>query len=132
MGRKRAAAWALVMLTAWSCAGAGEPEVTMSEYTVEAPAEVVAGSVTLTVRNLGAIDHELVVLRSTRAADDLPVDDSEVQVDARGIREIGATKTIQAGGETTLTLRLQGGRYALICNVPGHYQSGMYTALRVV
>jgi uncharacterized cupredoxin-like copper-binding protein len=83
------------------------------------------------VRNLGAIPHSLAVLQTSRDPGELPVEDSEVQTDARGIREIGTTDEIDAGGEETLTVRLRPGSYALICNVPGHYQSGMYAGLRV-
>jgi uncharacterized cupredoxin-like copper-binding protein len=104
----------------------------MAEYTVEAPGEAAAGSVTFLVRNLGAIEHSLAVLQTSHDPDDLPVEDSEVPTDARGVREIGSTDGIDAGEEAMLEVRLRPGSYALICNVPGHYQSGMYTGLRVV
>lgn len=132
MSVRRVGAAALALGLFWACSGSGTPEVTMGEYTVEAPEEVEAGAVTFNVRNLGAIDHELVILRSTRPADKLPLEENEVQTEARGVEEVGSTDGIDPGEEAGLTVRLGRGRYALICNVPGHYQSGMYTSLRVV
>lgn len=132
MGANRAAGLVLVMGLVWGCSASDGLEVTMAEYTVEVAAEVEGGAATLRVRNVGAIDHELAVLETDRDPADLPLQDAEVQTDARGIREVGSTDRIGAGEEAMLTLRLRPGRYALICNVPGHYQSGMYTGMRVV
>ncbi len=117
----------------WACSGQDGVSVTMQEFTVEVGSnEVPGGPVTFHVRNLGAIEHELVLLETDRDPDDLPVEDAEVRTRARGIRRIAGTDRIQAGEEADLSARLRPGKYSLICNVPGHYQSGMFAALRVV
>jgi uncharacterized cupredoxin-like copper-binding protein len=133
MSWKRLAAGLLVLTLFVSCSSSDGAPVRLEEYTISvADSEVPSGPVSFRAENLGAIEHELVVLRTNLDPDDLPVKDSEARTNARGIREVGATKRIHAGEEEILALRLRPGRYALICNVPGHYQSGMRTGLRVL
>lgn len=43
----------------------------------------------------------------------------------------GAGDGIAAGATGWTTLRLDPGRYELVCNLPGHYAAGMYTELDV-
>lgn len=38
---------------------------------------------------------------------------------------------MEAGASKTLTLKLDKGRYALICNIPGHYAAGMFADFTV-
>jgi uncharacterized cupredoxin-like copper-binding protein len=45
---------------------------------------------------------------------------------------IGEVSGLKAGQSKTLTLHLKPGHYALICNEPGHYMSGMHTDFRVL
>jgi uncharacterized cupredoxin-like copper-binding protein len=87
---------------------------------------VKAGAVKLTVTNDGKVAHELVVLRTGKAADALGsgtrISESDSAGEAGGIAP-GATKTV--------TLKLTPGHYSLVCNLPAHYKSGMHTDLTV-
>lgn len=103
------------------------------------PENVPRGTVSIRVFNTGGWTHELVVLP-------LPVGQGIGQrpIGADGkVNEGGsvgeASRTCGAGpgdgigsgaaGWTTLTL--EPSRYELVCNIPGHYASGMYTELDV-
>jgi uncharacterized cupredoxin-like copper-binding protein len=92
------------------------------------PATVAGGRVTFRVPNKGKITHELVVIRTNTAPGRLPTD-------AKGLASekgaVGETGDIAAGTTKSVTLALKPGRYALICNLPGHYKGGMYAGLRV-
>jgi uncharacterized cupredoxin-like copper-binding protein len=92
------------------------------------PATVPAGEVTFNVTNLAGVDHEFEVLDTDTPVDQLPVnEDGEVEVDEfKGIDAFhGPNVTRQ------MTADLKPGAYAIICNIPGHYQQGMRTVLVV-
>ena len=44
---------------------------------------------------------------------------------------VGETGDLAAGASKTITLKLAAGHYALICNLPGHYQAGQHTDFTV-
>lgn len=103
------------------------------------PGVVPAGTVSLRVVNQGAWTHELVVLplEAGRAAGARTVG-TDGQVDETGSlgeasRSCGAGEGdgISAGATGWVALTLQPGRYELVCNLPGHYQAGMYAELDV-
>lgn len=102
----------------------------MDEYSIRSPASTESGSIEFTAHNVGQIEHEFVVLRTDRDPDDLPVKDAEVQV--RALTLVGKTPRIPAGESRVLTANLRPGPYVLICNVPGHYLSGMRAGFRAV
>ncbi len=118
-----------LLVIAVACAGSGGPSVRMDEYTVDVPPEIDSGPAKLAVRNVGAIEHELVILRTELGDDDLPVKDAEVQTKAREVELVRKTGRIKSGSSATLSVSLRPGDYVFICNVPGHYQSGMHTAV---
>jgi uncharacterized cupredoxin-like copper-binding protein len=105
--------------------------VDLDEYSVGAPADLPAGRTEFRVRNTGSIQHQLVILRTGLDPGELPVRDAEVRTHAPGVTLVKQTKRIKAGRSLEVTARLRPGSYVLICNVPGHYQSGMRTALKV-
>ena len=95
---------------------------------IPARLKVPAGRVTFQVRNVGTIDHELVVIRANgRAA--LPVHNYRAE---EGRAVVGEADDVAPGHAKRVTLALTPGRYFLICNIPGHYQLGMSALLRVV
>lgn len=93
----------------------------------DSAAKVAAGKVTFTVTNDGAMTHEYVVLKTSRAAADLPVSGGRAS-EAGHVGEIG---DLPVGKTKTLTLNLKAGHYSIICNLPGHYAGGMHTDLTV-
>ena len=77
--------------------------------------------VTITLNNIGSIEHDWTVLSSTVASEDEIADDLVIfKVDK--ITE----------GSLTETFNLPPGTYQVICGVPGHFAAGMEGTLRVV
>jgi uncharacterized cupredoxin-like copper-binding protein len=90
------------------------------------------GSITFDARNDGTATHELYVFRTDLAPDALPVEDGQVREDADGVEFIAEVEDIAPGTTKPLTVDLDAGSYVLLCNLPGHYQSGMRAAFDVV
>jgi uncharacterized cupredoxin-like copper-binding protein len=106
----------------------GTSRVTLDEFSVKAsPKSISAGKVKFSVKNAGSDEHELVVLRTNTAASKLKVSGGR----ARTSGEVAAIKDIAGGRSKSRTVTLKKGHYALICNLPGHYQQGMRTDLTV-
>lgn len=86
-----------------------------------------AGRVVFVVRNVGSVPHNLVVLRTDRAPDKLPMAGSV----AKEVGRQGKTPVFGPGKSRRLALDLRPGKYVLICNVPGHYKAGMFVGFTV-
>ncbi len=94
------------------------------------PTEVAGGEVTFSISNEGPSAHEFVVIESDDAPGDLPVENGEVTEDDLNV--IGEAEDIAPSTTADpLTLTLPEGQYVIICNLPGHYEQGMYTGLKV-
>jgi uncharacterized cupredoxin-like copper-binding protein len=103
-------------------------KVALSEFKVGLTEKSAAhGRVTLVVKNSGEFEHELVVIKTSRRASKLPVSGKEAS--EKGA--IGEVEDVAAGKSKKLTLNLKKGHYVLICNVPGHYKSGMHADFTV-
>jgi uncharacterized cupredoxin-like copper-binding protein len=121
---RRVAVGALVLalVPAAAAFAGGSTKVTMDEFTLKAsPKSVTAGKVTFSVKNAGSDRHELVVIKTTKAASKLPV--SGGRASEKG--KVGEADNIAGGKSKSLTLNLKKGHYVLICNLPGHYAGGM-------
>ena len=94
---------------------------------IAVPLKVKAGKVTFVVKNIGHLDHEFLVIKTTRAADKLPVAGAKAVETGR----VGKIPVFKPGQTRRLVLTLKPGRYVLLCNVPGHYQGGQRAAFRV-
>ena len=102
----------------------------LAERTVTAsPATTAGGATRFEIANTGASVHEFVVIRTELGPDALPT--TESRVDESQLQVLGATQLIDPGATDVLSLTLPSGSYALICNIPGHYQLGMRTAFTV-
>lgn len=131
---------AMLALLAVACGAPATPPpmgetvvVELDEWNVRPhKATVSAGGVTFEARNVGTIPHELVVLKTDLAADALVVEGAVVNEDASG-EEIGEIEEdeLGPGQSASATFDLTSGKYVLFCNIPGHYQSGMFAALEV-
>ena len=109
-------------------AAAKTVNVRLSDFKVRPSATRAApGRVTFVVHNVGHMEHELVVIRTSRSASRLPVHGT--QASERG--DLGEVEDLKGGATKRLTLRLARGHYALICNVAGHYEDGMHADLTV-
>ena len=111
-----------------AAASAGEGaavEATLTEFEVTlSPDTAPAGTVTFNVTNNGTQTHEFVVIKTDTPADELPVEDSTVSED--GVEVVDEIEDLEAGATETLDVDLDAGHYVIICNVPGHYSSGMH------
>jgi uncharacterized cupredoxin-like copper-binding protein len=103
---------------------------------------VPAGDVTFVVTNNGTIDHEMVVLQTSTAFDQLPVDnagDPPAPVASGGDKvsedkNVGETgdPNLKPGVTRTFTIKnMKAGSYALVCNIARHYGLGMRAAFTV-
>ncbi len=95
------------------------------------PAAVPAGDLTLTVENQGSLIHNLRVIRTDLAADQLPLDSTGFAVDEDNLNVVLSVAELSSGQSEDSDVTLEAGGYVLICNVPGHYDSGMRIALTV-
>jgi uncharacterized cupredoxin-like copper-binding protein len=101
--------------------------------------DVSAGTVSFRVANVGSLVHELVVLPlangdqvgSRAVGSDGKVSESGSVGEASNTCGAGAGDGINLGAIGWVTINLPSGNYELLCNLPGHYASGMYTELRV-
>ena len=112
-------------------AGSGTPvSVTLSSFHVKADrTSVPAGKVTFSVTNTEAVGHEMVIIKTDAPEEKLTLQKDETAVETGKIDEVDVFQ----GPNTTkkLTVNLSAGKYVLICNQPGHYQSGMHMAFTV-
>jgi len=105
--------------------------VTESEWRITlSRSSVSAGPVTFVIRDHGKLAHELIILRTQRPADKLPMRGKEVDLKAAG-SVVGKIVTVEPGKEASVTVRLEKGRYVLLCNLPAHYKQGQFAAFDV-
>lgn len=98
------------------------------------------GTVSIRVINTGAWTHELVVLPLPAGQGigqrpigaDGKIDEAGSLGEASRTCGAGPGDGIVAGATGWTTLTLEPGHYELVCNLPGHYASGMYTELDVI
>jgi uncharacterized cupredoxin-like copper-binding protein len=144
---RRRWAWALVLVPAALAlmvltterrhepAPLGTPvDVRLEDFKVRQDAAVVpAGTVSFRILNQGPTSHELIVVRTERAPDKLPLqrDGLTVNEDAPGIDLLDEADGLDIDDRQTLVLRMAPGHYVLYCNYEGHYLGGMYAALTV-
>ena len=111
-----------------SAAASGTLTVRMSEFAFD-PKDAVAkaGKVTIAAPNDGKVVHELVILKTAANPAQLPMDGDEVDES----KNVGEIPDVEPGATKKVTLNLAAGKYAMVCNLPGHYKSGMYGSLTV-
>jgi uncharacterized cupredoxin-like copper-binding protein len=106
---------------------AGDKSDTEQFLTV-APVTVKAGNVTFTFNNTGTRQHEMIVLKTDEAFDQLKVGtDNKVSEDA----SVGEVSETDQGKTVVKTLDLKAGKYVLVCNIEKHYAQGMRSAFTV-
>ncbi len=129
---------AVLLLVVSACtAGGGTVAVALQEWAVQpAQPSVSAGKVTFNVKNAGPDDpHELVVIKTDLAPDQLPTDaDGKVDEEGAGIEFIGEIEEFDPGQSKSATFDLTPGKYVFICNIVEtgtdgdkevHYRLGM-------
>ena len=121
--------------------------VAFSEWRIDVGSSTVeSGPVTFDERNLGAVEHDLTIVRTSRAADDLPLGlegvspqsagDVVLREDHRAHGHAGADgdhaeQHLEPGDSRRRTVSLAAGSYVLLCPIPGHYENGQAGTLTV-
>jgi uncharacterized cupredoxin-like copper-binding protein len=136
--RSRLAALAAVLAIALtSCGGsgsgdgaAGDVTVSLKDFSLTAtPGTFAPGAITFSIDNEGPSVHEFVVLRTDDAPDALPVENGLIPEDQ--IDLVDEAEDIPPGTDTSLDVNLDAGAYVLVCNLPAHYEQGMFAAFTV-
>ncbi|WP_051471238.1 plastocyanin/azurin family copper-binding protein [Patulibacter minatonensis] len=86
-----------------------------------------AGKLTIEMNNIGKVEHELVLLKTTQKADGLKVTGGRVSEDD----SVGEVSETAGGKAKSHTFTLKPGTYVYVCNIPGHYMDGMRGTLVV-
>ena len=111
--------------------GGGGVPTTLADFSITLDSEdVPEGMTTFDITNEGPALHELVVLKTDTDAGDLPVG-ADNTVDEAGMDLVDEVEDIEPGATASLEVDLKAGHYALICNIPGHYELGMFANLTV-
>lgn len=114
--------------------GGNTVNVTLTEFKVGLDKTAVpTGDVTFQVKNGGTIAHEFVVFKTEDAADALPTASgaNEVNEDDTTLASMGEVEDVAPGATKSFSAHLDPGKYVAICNVEGHYMSGMHIAFTV-
>jgi uncharacterized cupredoxin-like copper-binding protein len=90
-----------------------------------------AGRVTITARNVGTVEHEMILVRTDGDPRNLPAKADGVDEEGLGSRVLGEVPELEPGFAGTKTFNLEPGSYVLFCNVPGHFKQGMFGRLSV-
>ena len=138
---RRRWAWALALAVPLTVARRQEPtprgtsvNVRLEDFEVRRDAAVVpAGTVSFRILNQGPTSHELIVVRTDRAPDKLPLqgDGLTVNEEAPGIDLLDEVEGLDIDDRRTLVLDRAAGSYVLYCNLEGHYLGGMHAAFTV-
>ena len=97
--------------------------VTLSET------EVSSGTLTFQTTNDGTLTHEIEVFEGEGDPASLPIE--EQVADTEGWTLVDEIEDITPGASADLTLDLEPGTYQVVCNLPGHFERGMYATLTV-
>jgi uncharacterized cupredoxin-like copper-binding protein len=94
--------------------------------------EALAGDVKFTIENQGTIPHEFIIVKTDFAPGKIPLGpDNRFDEEGKGVFVPGEISEWNPGTTGTVTLKLEPGKYQLLCNIAGHYANGMYASLTV-
>ena len=108
--------------------------VLLEDFRVRQDAAVApAGTVSFRILNQGPTTHQLIVVRTDRAPDKLPLQRDGLTVDeeAPGIDLVDEVGGLDIDDRQTLVLDLAPGNYVMYCNLEGHYLGGRHASLTV-
>jgi uncharacterized cupredoxin-like copper-binding protein len=98
----------------------------LSDFGIQVSSSTIkAGDVNFAITNAGKMTHEFVVVQTDLGFSQVPVT-AEGTADEQELKGMGEVEDIEAGKSGDLKLSLPPGHYMLICNLPGHYASGMH------
>jgi uncharacterized cupredoxin-like copper-binding protein len=105
----------------------------VSEWSVGLPTSMLAGQANFSITNIGTIQHELLVFKSDLKPSAFPVDGKgNIIEDGPGITLVSRGDKIDPGATQSRIVDLtQPGTYLFVCNIPGHFKSGMFRVVTV-
>jgi uncharacterized cupredoxin-like copper-binding protein len=108
-------------------------DVTLGIFKIDMPSTIKAGEVTFHVSNSDSSDtHEFLIFKTDLAPGELPLDSSNnVDENAQSLTKIDEIPDMAPGDVKDFIVALDPGSYVAICNLPGHYQAGMFTSFTV-
>lgn len=105
---------------------------TLTEWKVDGPGTLKAGTSSFAVLNAGTVPHELLVFKSDLAPSAYPIDGSgHINEDDPGISLLSDADNIDPGASQPRTVDLAPGTYLFVCNIPGHFKLGMFAVVTV-
>ena len=104
-----------------------EVRVRLFEWSVDPAVDsVTAGSVTFNADNIGALTHELVILRTDIGPDALPtLEDGSADYAAEGIEVVAQFLDIGSARSKSGAVDMAPGSYVLICNIVDDAEAGL-------
>ena len=106
--------------------------VSLTDFEVKTSSGVDAGRTSFEIDNAATQVHEFVVVKTPLAGDALPLDeDGLVDEQGAGLEFVDEVEDLEGGKSATLTVDLTSGTYVLLCNLPDHYNQGMYAPFTV-
>ncbi len=109
-------------------------QTTLTDFDIQlSPSEVPAGEVDFQIANQGATLHEVEIFRLPAGVDaaSLPISNNIADDSAAGLTLVDEVESITPSSTPNLSVALEAGRYAVICNLPSHYGLGMHATLVV-
>ena len=134
-----AAVFLVILLAACSSDSGegGDLDVVLDEYSVVTnPDMLPEGPIKFDIKNVGEVEHELLIVGLGNQSAELPTkDDGSFDEDAGGVDVAHEIDDIEPGDETSRSYDLDPGNYALLCNIvdgeESHYAQGMWTELTI-
>ena len=119
--------------TSPTAATADATKITLADLSVTMKTTFKPGTYTFTIKNDGALTHELLVFRSNLTPDKFPTEASgDMAEDGPGIEKVSDGDNLDPGQSQTRTVDLsQPGTYVFACNLPGHFAGHMYAQVTV-
>jgi hypothetical protein len=106
--------------------------VELLEYSVAPiPPSLASGPTAFNVVNGGAASHNFRAIATDLAPDALPVDGAAVDEAQLNVIAMTATDLAAGGSQLVSAGTLEPGPYVLICNIPTHYELGMFAPFEV-
>lgn len=124
----------LFLVTVTGCNVSPAPpttDIVLSEWTLAAPDLLAGGEQIWSMKNAGVLLHEVLIIRTALDPAELPTSNGIVELDQITGTLIAEVAEVTPDRIVDAPITLEPGRYVLICNLPGHYQSGMSSALTV-
>ena len=115
---------------ACAAGSAADQQVTLTDVSIEVASVIEAGPVRFLIDNRGSELHEYEVFSGARRGMVLPVSSSVA--DTSGLRLLDEVENLFPGNQGILTIDLEPGTYLVLCNLPDHYERGMWATIDVV